>query len=81
MRKGKKIQNKKIKFKSRKNISGQSVVEYVLLLFIGVVLSLGILTSFNQMMRKGILKFNVNLEANLRTGEITNPTNPAVWEN
>ena len=81
MRKGKKIQNKKLKFKSRKNISGQSVVEYVLLLFIGVVLSLGILTSFNQMMRKGILKFNVNLEANLRTGEITNPTNPAVWEN
>jgi type II secretory pathway component PulJ len=69
------------KTKKQNAKKGQALIEYVLLLVIMSAFSLSIYKVFNDIIRKGILKYNAVLELNLRTGGYTNPPPKSVWEN
>lgn len=62
-----------------KHQKAQALIEYVLLLTISAGLAVGILSSFNNIIRVGIRSFNAVFESELRTGEFPEHINQ--WEN
>ncbi|MBN21631.1 MAG: hypothetical protein CL678_10130 [Bdellovibrionaceae bacterium] len=52
----------------RSDESGQAVVEYLLILSLGVTLAISVAVSLNEALSNQILRFGAVLEKDLRTG-------------
>ncbi len=67
---------------SKQNISGQALVEYVLLIAIAVSISVTLLSTFTNLInRQGVPRFNAVLESELRTSSLPRSEHVTLWEN
>lgn len=67
--------------RSRRARVGQALLEYVLLLSMAAVISVGFLASFRQIMGQGLIGFNAVLEKELQTGGIREVDNGQIYNN